>query len=154
MTWSFRYLNPAKAATDDKRFLIESIAVNPADEIAPVNANWLKMQNGCLVLSDDDSKFDLFTRDDDALIFDVEYKADDEVATDAVTPSVSTISVTATEGAVVVKGAQGKKVAISNVLGQTVASALITSDEATIAAPAGVVVVAVEGEAAVKAIVK
>ena len=88
------------------------------------------------------------------MIFDVEYKADDEVATDAVTPSVSTISVTATEGAVVVKGAQGKKVAISNVLGQTVASALITSDEATIAAPAGVVVVAVEGEAAVKAIVK
>lgn len=154
VTWSFRYLNPAKAATDDKRFLIESIAVNPADEIAPVNANWLKMQNGCLVLSDDDSKFDLFTRDDDALIFDVEYKADDEVATDAVTPSVSTISVTATEGAVVVKGAQGKKVAISNVLGQTVASTLITSDEATIAAPAGVVVVAVEGEAAVKAIVK
>ena len=88
------------------------------------------------------------------MIFDVEYKADDEVATDAVTPSVSTISVTATEGAVVVKGAQGKKVAISNVLGQTVASTLITSDEATIAAPAGIVVVAVEGEAAVKAIVK
>ena len=52
------------------------------------------------------------------------------------------------------KGATGKKVAISNVLGQTVANTVIASDEATIAAPAGVIVVAIEGEAAVKAIVK
>ena len=57
-------------------------------------------------------------------------------------------------GAVVVKGAEGKTVAISNVLGQTIASTVLSSDEATISAPAGIVVVAVEGEAAVKAIVK
>ena len=63
-------------------------------------------------------------------------------------------SVVATEGAVIVKGAEGKKVTISNVLGQTIANTVITSSEATISAPAGVVVVAVEGEAAVKAIVK
>ena len=63
-------------------------------------------------------------------------------------------SVVATEGAVIVKGAEGKKVSISNVLGQTIANTVITSSEATISAPAGVVVVAVEGEAAVKAIVK
>ena len=48
----------------------------------------------------------------------------------------------------------GKKVVVSNILGQVVANTVITSDNATIAAPAGVVVVAVEGEAAVKAIVK
>ena len=154
VTWSFRYVNPAKAATDDKRFLIESIAVNPADEIAPVNANWLKMQNGCLVLSDDDSKFDIFTQDDDALIFDVEYKADDEVATDNENVSTSTISVIAGNGVVTINGAAGKKVVISNVLGQTIANTVLSSDNATISAPAGIVVVAVEGEAAVKAIVK
>ena len=50
--------------------------------------------------------------------------------------------------------AAGKKVAISNVLGQTIANTVLSSDDATIAAPAGVAVVAVEGEAAVKAIVK
>lgn len=154
VTWSFRYVNPAKAATDDKRFLIESLAVNPADEIAPVNANWLKMQNGCLVLSDDDSKFDIFTQDDDALIFDVEYKANDEVATDNENVSTSSVSVIAGNGTVTIKGAAGKKVAISNVLGQTVANTVLSSDNATISAPQGVVVVAVEGEAAVKAIVK
>ena len=154
VTWSFRYVNPAKAATDDKRFLIESIAVDARDEIAPVKANWLKMQNGCLVLSDDDSEFDIFTQKDDALIFDVEYKANDEVATDNENVSTSTVSVIAKEGAVIINGAAGKKVVITNVLGQTIASTVLSSDNATIAAPAGVVVVAVEGEAAVKAIVK
>ena len=53
-----------------------------------------------------------------------------------------------------VKGAAGKNVVITNVLGQTVANTVISSDNATISAPAGIVVVAVEGEAAVKAIVK
>ncbi|MCD8269165.1 MAG: DUF6383 domain-containing protein [Parabacteroides sp.] len=66
----------------------------------------------------------------------------------------STFSVATIDGAVVVKGAEGKTVVITNVLGQTVASTVIASSEATIAVPAGVVVVAVEGEAAVKAIVK
>ena len=60
----------------------------------------------------------------------------------------------ATDGAVIVKGAEGKKVVINNVLGQAVANTVITSSEATISVSAGVVFVAVEGEAAVKAIVK
>ena len=88
------------------------------------------------------------------MIFNVEPGSKDDIATDAIAPEVSTISVTATEGAVVIKGAAGKTVTISNVLGQTIANTVITSNEATISAPAGVVVVAVEGEAAVKAIVK
>ena len=74
------------------------------------------------------------------------------VANDAI--NVSSISVISKNGAIIVKGAQGKKVVVSNVLGQTIANTVVSSDEATIAAPAGVVIVAVEGEAAVKAIVK
>ena len=66
----------------------------------------------------------------------------------------ATIKVIAGEGQVTIAGAQGKRVIISNVLGQVVANTVIASDNATIAAPAGVVVVAVEGEAAEKAIVK
>ena len=57
-------------------------------------------------------------------------------------------------GNVTIAGAAGKKVVVSNILGQVVANTVVSSDNATIAAPAGVVVVAVEGEAAVKAIVK
>ena len=58
------------------------------------------------------------------------------------------------EGQVTIAGAAGKKVVVSNILGQVVANTVITSDNAPIAAPQGVVVVAVEGEEAVKAIVK
>ena len=43
---------------------------------------------------------------------------------------------------------------INNVLGQVVVNTVITSSEATIAVPAGVVYVTVEGETAVPAIVK
>ena len=77
---------------------------------------------------------------------------DETVANEAV--GVSSIEVIAGNGYVTVIGAQGKKVAISNVLGQTVANTVISSDNATIAVPSGVVIVAVEGEVAVKAIVK
>ncbi|WP_456087146.1 DUF6383 domain-containing protein [Parabacteroides sp.] len=67
---------------------------------------------------------------------------------------VSEVTVIAGEGQVTIAGAAGKKVVISNILGQTVANTVITSDNAIISAPQGVVVVAVEGEEAVKAIVK
>ena len=67
---------------------------------------------------------------------------------------VSEVTVIAGEGQVTIAGAAGKKVVVSNILGQTVANTVITSDNAVIAAPQGVVVVAVEGEEAVKAIVK
>ncbi|WP_293740854.1 DUF6383 domain-containing protein, partial [uncultured Parabacteroides sp.] len=67
---------------------------------------------------------------------------------------VSEVMVIAGEGQVTVAGAAGKKVVISNILGQPVANTVLTSDNAVIAAPQGVVVVAVEGEEAVKAIIK
>ena len=68
--------------------------------------------------------------------------------------ATSEVKVIAGEGNLTIAGAQGKKVVISNILGQVVANTVIASDNAVIAAPEGVVVVAVEGEAAVKAIVK
>ena len=69
-------------------------------------------------------------------------------------PSVSEVKVIATEGGVQIVGAEGKKVVVSNILGQVIANTVLSSSDATIAAPAGVVVVAIEGEDAVKAIVK
>ena len=68
--------------------------------------------------------------------------------------TVSEVTVIAGEGQLTIAGAAGKKVVVSNILGQVVVNTVLSSDNATIAAPQGVVVVAVEGEAAVKAIVK
>ena len=64
-TWSFRYIDPAKAANEveeDRAFLIESNVEpkgNKGESIAPTNAAWLKNQNNCLVLSDpEESEFE------------------------------------------------------------------------------------------------
>ena len=77
-----------------------------------------------------------------------------EAPTSNGTIEVSEVKVIAGEGQIQIAGAQGKKVVVSNILGQVIANTVVASDNAAIAAPAGVVVVAVEGEAAVKAIVK
>ena len=158
-TWSFRYVHPENAGNVteegvENQFLFES---NNYDSkiIAPENAAWLKIQNGCVVLTDKSSTFShAATGGDGALIFNVENKVDDQLATDNEEIATSEVTVIALQGAVRVANAEGKKVVITNILGQTVANTVITSSDATIAAPQGVVVVAVEGEEAVKAIVK
>ena len=66
----------------------------------------------------------------------------------------SAISVIANDGTVTIQGAAGKSVVISNILGKVVAETVLSSDNATIAVPAGIADVAVEGEAAVKVVVK
>ena len=60
--------------------------------------------------------------------------------------AASEVKVVAQNGAVVVKNAAGKNVVVSTILGQVVANEVLTSDNATINVPAGIVVVAVEGE--------
>ena len=66
----------------------------------------------------------------------------------------SAISVIANDGTVTIQGAAGKSVVISNILGKVFAEPFLSSNNATIAVPAGIVAVAVEGEAAVKVVVK
>ena len=56
------------------------------------------------------------------------------------------ISVVATDGAVIIKGAAGKNVVIATILGKVVANETINSDNETIAVPAGIAVVSVDGE--------
>ncbi len=60
--------------------------------------------------------------------------------------AASSVVVAGTNGAVVVKGAEGKNVIVSTILGKVVANETVSSDNATIAAPQGVVVVSVDGE--------
>ena len=157
-TWSMRFVDRSVAANEveaDRAFLFESMNGDGL-EIAPAKAAWLKMQNGCLVLSDKNtSKFDeVVTGGDDALIFNVEHVCGDKVAVDNENIAVEGVSVVAGNGQVTIMGAAGKNVTITNILGKVIANQTIASDNATIAVPAGIVAVAVEGEAAVKAIVK
>ena len=60
--------------------------------------------------------------------------------------SAGNVVVAGVNGAVVVKGAEGKNVIVSTILGKVVANEVVSSDNATIAAPQGVVVVSVDGE--------
>ena len=158
-TWSFRYIDPANvdltnAVEEERSFLIESNQYD-GEAIAPQNAAWLKNQNNCLVLSDNQSDFeDAKVGEDNALIFNLEKGAEDNMATDNEEIATSEVTVIAGEGQLTIANAAGKKVVVSNILGQVVANTVLSSDNATIAAPQGVVVVAVEGEEAVKAIVK
>ena len=70
----------------------------------------------------------------------------DANATANETISAGNVVVAGTNGAVVVKGAEGKNVIVSTILGKVVANETVSSDNATIAAPQGVVVVSVDGE--------
>ena len=159
VTWSMRFVDPEAAANEveeDRAFLIENQSEDGKD-VAPAKGQWLKMQNGVIVLSGSatgsTSIFDEFTQEDDALIFTVDAEKKD-LATDNEEIATSEVTVIAGAGQVTIANAAGKKVVVSNILGQTVANTVITSDNAVIAAPQGVVVVAGEGEEAVKAIVK
>ncbi len=68
--------------------------------------------------------------------------------------NANTVRVLGGQGSVTILNAGGKKVIISNVLGQIKSEAVLGSDRETIATQSGIVIVAVEGEAAVKAYVK
>ena len=145
--FSFRYVD-----NDEKSFVIETadyVKLNGQEgelEEGEMKATYgyLKWMNDVVVVVSDIKDADVFNMDE-------EY-AGNPTANEGI--NASSVSVIAGNGVVTINGAAGKKVVISNVLGQTIANAVLSSDNATISAPAGVVVVAVEGEAAVKAIVK
>lgn len=143
--FAFRYVNNAdgsfKIQTQSKKY--DAADKEEFDELAH-NEGYLRWVNGTIVVTNSYANGETFNMEEN---YDGKAVANEDIA-------ASSISVVATDGAVIIKGAQGKTVAISNILGQTLVNTAITSDNATISVPAGIVVVAVEGEAAVKAIVK
>ena len=80
--------------------------------------------------------------------------AGDPPSNESVADGAAGVKVIGGNGIVEIQGAAGKKVVISNILGKVVAETILASDNATIAVPAGIIAVAVEGENAVKTIVK
>ena len=96
---------------------------------------YLRWVNDNLVVTEDIDKAAIFTMETS----DKEATANEEIST-------SSVVVAGVDGAVVVKGAEGKNVIVSTILGKVVANEVVSSDNATIAAPAGIVVVSVDGE--------
>lgn len=155
-TFSLRLINRG----DEENFFIESERAAAGS----FTGGWIKVQNGCPVIarhiatsgSSEDHEGTNGSIDEimrDAQIFTLSEGNDVPTSNDAI-EAVSAVKVVTVEGGVQVLNAAGKTVTVANVLGQTVASTVVSSDNATISAPAGVVIVTVEGEAAVKAIVK
>lgn len=123
-TFAFRYVDEAR----------EGVKIETTYD--GKNRGWLKYQNNVPVVTNDY---------EDAHVFTV-----DNTTTDAPTAneeiSAGSVAVAGVNGAVVVKGAEGKNVIVSTILGKVVANEVVSSDNAQIAAPAGIVVVSVDGE--------
>ena len=96
---------------------------------------YLRWVNDNLVVTDEIDKAAIFTME-----------ASDKEATANENIAAGNVVVAGVDGAVVVKGAEGKNVIVSTILGKVVANEVVSSDNATIAAPAGIVVVSVDGE--------
>ena len=129
-TFAFRYVDESREGVK-----IET-AYGPADANGNRSRGWLKYQNNVPVVTPDY---------EDAHVFTV-----DNTTTDAPTANetiaAGNVVVAGVNGAVVVKGAEGKNVIVSTILGKVVANEVVSSDNAQISAPAGIVVVSVDGE--------
>lgn len=156
-TFSLRKLNDkVGTASESEPFLIESACAS----VGAFDGAWVKTENGIPVIAqvtttgdhEQDAADQIVEKIGQSGVFYFGTTTDEATANDDIT--VSSVSVIGGNGSVQVIGAEGKKVTINNILGQTIAATVITSDNATISVPAGIVVVAIEGEAAVKAIVK
>ena len=98
---------------------------------------YLRWHNDNLVVTNNIDNAAHFTMEETDLI---------ATSNEEISAEEGTISVTATDGAVVIKGAAGKNVVIATILGKVVANETINSDNETIAVPAGIAVVSVDGE--------
>ena len=129
-TFAFRYVDNSRTGVK-----IETRYNTTADDV-PVRG-WLKYQNNVAVVTNDYNDAHVFTVDNTTLEAPT---ANEEITAEGA------VSVVATDGAVIIKGAEGKNVVIATILGKVVANETVNSDNETIAVPAGIAVVSVDGE--------
>ena len=132
--FAFRYVDQAAGS-----FVIETANYKRLPNATKAVRNgegYIKWMNGVVVVVDDIKNADVFNMTEG---FEGDPTANEEIST-------SSVVVAGVNGAVVVKGAEGKNVIVSTILGKVVANEVVSSDNATIAAPQGVVVVSVDGE--------
>ena len=137
-TFAFKYVDAERDA-----FTIETLYKTIPDVDGDLDHDndvrgYIKYQNGVPVVTPQASE---------AWVFDLEETSEIPTANETIENAAeATVSVVATNGAVIVKGAEGKNVVVSTILGKVVANEVLNSDNETIAAPAGIVVVSVDGE--------
>ena len=149
--FAFRYVDADKKTfkiqTQWKKYLGEEGSYETAEDFAEAyedneswvsNEGYLKWINGTLVVVEGYEKGDVFGIEEN-------YEGN-PTANESINAANNNVVVAGVNGAVVVKGAEGKNVIVSTILGKVVANEVVSSDNATIAAPAGIVVVSVDGE--------
>ncbi|OUO55471.1 hypothetical protein B5F77_01045 [Parabacteroides sp. An277] len=139
--FAFRYVNSINEG-EESAFKIQTgyydynsyIANDKRPSVA--EDGYLKTVNGVVVVAKG------YTKGEE---FNLTAEASDPTANETITAE-GAVSVVATDGAVTIKGAEGKNVVIATILGKVVANETINSDNETIAVPAGIAVVSVDGE--------
>ena len=148
--FSFRYVE--RGSSD---FVIESETserdIRNAAIIRPGYGAWVKLQDDVPVITRSDEKDNMGQAG--GSVMNVK-RLTNPVSNETVKAASTAVEVIGGTGSVAILNAAGKKVVISNILGQTIANTTLYSNNASIAAPAGFVVVAVEGENAAKVLVK
>jgi hypothetical protein len=148
--FSFRYI---ERLADD--FIIESETTNRdrvnGPIIRPGYGGWVKYDNEVPIIT----RSAMHTNEllgEGAIMNVIEHPNIRPVSNDPVASSV--VKVLGGNGVITVQNASGKTVVINNILGQTIVSTVLRSDNASIAVPAGIVIVTVQGESATKVLVK
>ena len=126
-TFAFRYAN---ADRNPNEFYIETMYND-------TKKGWLATVNHVLVVTDNIQR---------AEVFSVNTETTEAPTANEEITAEGAVSVVATDGAVIIKGAEGKNVVIATILGKVVANETVNSDNETIAVPAGIAVVSVDGE--------
>ena len=137
--FAFRYTTPS-ANDPESAFKIQTRYISYNDAIEgrteENNNGFLRTVNGVVVVVPGYAKGEEFN---------LAAEHSTPTANESITAE-GAVSVTATDGAVVIKGAEGKNVVIATILGKVVANETVNSDNETIAVPAGIAVVSVDGE--------
>ena len=122
-TFAFRYCD-----TSRENFYIETMYDDNT-------RGWICIHNGVAAVTDNIQEAEVFSM-----------AQNENIATsnEAISAEEGAVSVVATDGAVIVKGAEGKNVVIATILGKVVANETVNSDNETIAVPAGIAVVSVD----------
>lgn len=132
--------NPALFAlkvTESGNYLLENQKeLNRADGGAP----YVGIINNVVVMTKDGVEFSVET-------------APAPVANEEI-EAPTTVKVIGGVGEFSIRNAHGKKITVSNILGQTIATRIVSSDYVTVPTTRGVVIVSVEGDKAYKVIVK
>jgi hypothetical protein len=148
--FSFRYI---ERIADD--FIIESETTDRDRDngpmIRPGYGGWIKLDNEVPTITRSAMHTNELLGEGDILnvkeIKNIKPVSNDPVAS-------SGVKILGGNGTITVQNASGKSVVISNILGQTIANTVLSSDNASIAVPAGIVIVTVQGESATKVLVK